>query len=68
MNWRVWGWPAVLGATTLAGLLAALLGEGGAWWAVSWIALSLPLLAIVVAWRRSLRHRPPGVENHPRLR
>ena len=43
----VWRWPLVLAGLTLFGLLSALLGEGGVWWVLSWIALAVPLLAIV---------------------
>lgn len=44
---RVWRWPLVLAALTLFGLLSALLGEGGWWWGLSWLALATPLLVIV---------------------
>jgi len=37
------------------GLLSALLGEGGLWWALSWIALAAPLLAIVLCLARAGR-------------
>lgn len=47
-----WGWPLGLALLTLSGLLSALLGQGGIWWALSWIALVLPLL---VALRHILR-------------
>ena len=47
-----WRWPIVLGVLTLAGLVVALLGEGGAYWAAAWIALSIPLaLAGWHMWR-----------------
>jgi len=52
-----WRWPTLLAALTLVGLLSALLGEGGAFWIVSWIALSIPLLAIVLAVLQSLARR-----------
>lgn len=42
-------WPMVLAGSTMVGLIAALLGEGGAWWAVSWIGVAAPLL--VAAWK-----------------
>lgn len=49
---RQWRWPLVLGALTLAGLIAALVGEGGPWWPASWIALGVPLaVAAWCAWR-----------------
>lgn len=43
----IWRMPLVLGALTLFGLLAALLGTG-IWHVLSWIAIAVPLL--VVAW------------------
>lgn len=49
----VWRWPRVLAAVTLFGLLSALLGEGGAWWGLSWVALSTPLAVIVICLVRS---------------
>lgn len=42
--------PALLGATSLAGLLSALLGDGACDW-LSWLALAAPLA--VVAYHRS---------------
>jgi hypothetical protein len=54
--WRVWRWPTVLALLTLFGLLSALLGEGGVWWGLSWIALSLPLLVIAVCLFRPQRN------------
>lgn len=45
---RVWRWPLLLALLTMFGLLSALLGEGGVWWALSWIALLTPLG--VIAW------------------
>lgn len=55
---RQWGWPAVLAVLTMFGLLSALLGQGGIWWVLSWIALALPLL---VALRHILRSRRSGL-------
>jgi hypothetical protein len=37
-----WTIPALLALVTLFGLLAALIGEGGIWWALSWAALAFP--------------------------
>lgn len=45
---RVWGWPLGLGASSTFGLLSALLGQGGVWWVLSWIALAVPLLVILL--------------------
>ncbi len=50
---KVWRWPAVLAALTVLGLLSALLGEGGLWWALSWTALAVPLVVIVLCVVRS---------------
>jgi hypothetical protein len=52
----VWRWPLVLAGLTLFGLLSALLGEGGLWWVLSWIALAVPLLTIVCCSVRALLH------------
>jgi hypothetical protein len=39
---RQWIGPVVLAVITVAGLLSALIGEGGIWWMVSWVALAVP--------------------------
>lgn len=44
---RIWRWPTVIAVLSIFGLLSALLGQGGIWWPLSWIALSIPLLVIV---------------------
>ena len=47
-----WRWPLAIGALTVAGLVAALIGEGGIWWPTSWIALAVPLaIAGWYVWR-----------------
>ncbi|TCM20396.1 hypothetical protein EDF56_10256 [Novosphingobium sp. PhB165] len=51
-----WGWPVALAGLTLFGLLSALLGEGGLWWALSWTALATPLL---VSARHVMRPSQP---------
>jgi hypothetical protein len=43
----LWGWPLALAALSIFGLLAALLGQGGIWWVLSWIALATPLALIL---------------------
>ena len=48
---RVWGWPIALAVLSIFGLLSALLGQGGVWWVLSWIALTVPLGVIVVCLR-----------------
>ncbi|CAB3631526.1 hypothetical protein [Achromobacter pulmonis] len=45
----VWGVPLLLGALSVFGLLAALLGTGGWHWA-SWIALTVLLGVIARYW------------------
>lgn len=55
-SWMIWRWPLLLAALVVFGLLSALLGQGGIWWALSWIALAIPLVLIVVCiarWRRA---------------
>lgn len=54
-SWRIWRWPLVLGALIVFGLLSALLGQGGIWWGLSWIALAMPLALIVVCIVRRKR-------------
>jgi hypothetical protein len=44
---RVFGIPALLALVTVFGLLSALLGQGGVWHVLAWIALSLPLGVLV---------------------
>ena len=52
----IWPWPIGLGLLTTFGLLSALLGQHGIWLALSWAALSIPLIVTVIclirAWRR----------------
>lgn len=42
-------WPGIIGLVTAVGLAAALLGAG-AWDAVSWAALTMPILASLWAF------------------
>jgi hypothetical protein len=58
---RIWRWPAVIAATVCFGLLSALLGHGGVWQPLSWIALTVPLATIVGCLARVLRVRPEPV-------
>jgi hypothetical protein len=37
------------------GLLSALLGQGGIWWVLSWVAMAVPLLVIAAAWQKRRR-------------
>lgn len=48
---RVWGAPIAIGAITTVGLIAALLGSG-AWNALSWLCLAVPLWAGLRYWAR----------------
>jgi hypothetical protein len=38
----------------LFGLLSALLGQGGIWWVLSWIALAVPGLTVLCCGVRAL--------------
>ena len=58
---QIWRWPIVLAVLMAFGLLSALLGQGGVWWVLSWIALAVPLLVIAAAWQK--RRRP--VDSRP---
>ncbi|MBL7232942.1 hypothetical protein [Komagataeibacter oboediens] len=53
----VWPWPIALGLLTAFGLLSALLGQHGVWLALSWAALSIPLVVTLAcllrAWCRT---------------
>lgn len=54
--WAVFRWPAVLAVISIVGLLAALLGDG-AWDAMSWIALAIPVaIALRGLQQASRRH------------
>jgi uncharacterized membrane protein YuzA (DUF378 family) len=54
-TWQIWRWPATIAGLVSFGLLAALLGQGGIWWKLSWIALMIPLIVVVAAVMR--RHQ-----------
>lgn len=43
---RQWLWPIVLAVVTIAGVIAALVGESGLWWASSWLMMSVPLVVM----------------------
>ncbi|ABQ38927.1 MAG: hypothetical protein EKK32_23600 [Bradyrhizobiaceae bacterium] len=51
VNWTI---PALLALTTLAGLTSALVGEGGAWWMLSWGLLAVPCLCSILCLLRGL--------------
>lgn len=47
---RIFFWPAVLALLTVAGLISALVADG-AWDALSWLLLLIPVaLGIVLGW------------------
>ncbi len=43
---RLWGKPLLIALLSLAGLIAALIGDG-VWDMFSWIALALPVIIII---------------------
>lgn len=45
--WQIWSRPAILGATIVFGLSFALLGGGGVWRIIGWVALAAPLAAVL---------------------
>lgn len=51
---RHWMGATGFGLATLIGLLSALIGEGGGWWALSWAALAWPTAASAVYLVRGL--------------
>lgn len=51
---RIFAAPLVIGVASAVGLVAALTGDGVADW-VSWIALTVPLAAVI--WARARRAR-----------
>lgn len=54
---RVWAWPLALGLVSVIGLVAALLADGVAD-VVSWLALAVPVAAVVYfSWRPRRRRR-----------
>ena len=54
----LWTIPALLALVTVFGLLAALIGEGGIWWALSWVTLTVPCVSSVYYLVRGLM--PPS--------
>jgi hypothetical protein len=52
--WAVFRWPTLLALLSIAGLLAALLGDG-AWDALSWLLLGVPVLIGTRGLQRATR-------------
>jgi hypothetical protein len=53
---RLWRWPAAIAILTVFGLVSALIGHGGIWWGLSWAALAVPIVVILICIQR--RRRP----------
>lgn len=53
---QIWQWPLVLFVLICFGLVSALLGRGGVWWMLSWIALATPLAVAAICIHK--RRRP----------
>ena len=57
-QWRLWGAPIVLGVVSAVGLVAAPLGDG-AYDAVSWLGLGLPVaVSLWFGWGRRAKASP----------
>lgn len=56
-NRQLWAMPAALGLISLVGLVAALVADGFGD-AVSWLALTIPVVVCGYYWRRSAGPRP----------
>ncbi|WP_092252461.1 hypothetical protein [Bradyrhizobium sp. Rc3b] len=50
--WDVFRWPLLVGIVCGAGLGLALVGDD-VWDALSWLALSLPVVLAIFCWRRA---------------
>lgn len=48
---RIFAVPSLLAATSIAGLLAGLNGDG-LFDLLAWLGLGMPLLTVAIAWRR----------------
>ena len=60
----IWTIPASLAVVTLFGLLAALVGEGGIWWPLSWALLAVPCVCSGVYLMRGLLPPHEGDPGH----
>ncbi len=54
---EIWRWPSLLAGLTMFGLVSALLGQGGVWWVLSWVALATPLV-VTAGFMIGSRRRP----------
>ncbi|MGC4098131.1 MAG: hypothetical protein QM706_13535 [Nitrospira sp.] len=54
---QIWTAPIVLGIVSAIGLVSALLGDG-IWDALSWVALTAPIAAILWSIVRAISHSP----------
>jgi hypothetical protein len=52
---KVWRWPLLIGVSSLVGLVAGLLGEGGVWWWICWLTLSVPVALGAMGLARAAR-------------
>jgi hypothetical protein len=53
---HLWRWPTAIAILTVFGLISALIGHGGVWWGLSWAALAIPIIVIMICIQR--RRRP----------
>ena len=53
--WSLWGWPLAIAILSAAGLIGALVGDGGWDW-LAWVGLGVPCIA---ALRFGLPGRSP---------
>jgi hypothetical protein len=60
----IWTIPALLAVVTLVGLVAALVGEGGVWWPLSWAMLAVPCACSVLYLVRGLLPPHDGAAGH----
>jgi len=44
----IFGIPLIIAVLSIFGLISALLGQGGVWYWLSWLTLSLPIILILI--------------------